>query len=413
MIFDQNYRPGDVNIESVVIVSERGSIDLLGSVESMSVYESIFTPGIVCDIRVLDMNDLLGTVRLIGDETVSIVFEVLGSETAAYVFALHELAELESVGAQKGKSYTLKCVSEEAMHAKTNTIQKSYNLLCSEMIGDIHRNYLRSTKELVTESSSAPQRIVIPSMNPYDAISLIKRRAVSADRNSSLYCYFENRQNQQQTFNFVTIESLFDTDPVKDFQMSDAVNLTIRARGDDNILAFRVPHQFNSADRIAYGGPRRITTFNFTTWDFDSQIIQTSDATLGNVGGRGAFNSQAFQNRYFNNDNPPQSMIPVDISQRPSTQIPEATPNTQAMLALMLQNAIRIRVIGDTILTAGVTINCELPNRQSFTDGGQTDPLISGKILITRIHHKIAKASERPRYTCVVEGIKGRYEDSL
>lgn len=410
---DSNYRLGDVEIVNLAIVSERGTIDLRSSFAGASIYESVFTPGMVCDIRVLDMNDLLGQVRLVGDETVQFEIYVMGSQTAPYTFALHELSELESVGAQKGKSYTLKCVSEEAMYAKSNLVQKSYNQLCSEMIEDIHTNYLRSTKPIVIEPTRAPQKIVIPSQNPYNAINLIRKRSVSADQRSSFYVYFENRQNEQQTFNFVTLEKLFSDPTVKDFQMSDAINTSIRARGDDNIIAFRIPNQFSSTDRIAYGGPRRITTFNFTTWEFESVNVDTNDSVFSTVGGRGTMNSQSFRNKYFNADIPPQSMIPIDNSVRPETFIPESTPDTQALIGLLMQNSLRIKVIGDTVLTAGSTINVELPNRRSFTSSVVDDPLITGKVLITRIHHRIGVATDRPRYTCSIEGIKGRYEESL
>lgn len=410
---ESNYRLGDVEIVGLAIVSERATIDLKSSFVSASIYESVFTPGIVCDIQVLDMNDLLGQARLVGDELVQFEIYVMGSQSASYTFALHELSELESVGAQKGKTYTLKCVSEEAMYAKTNLIQKSYNQLCSEMIEDIHTNYLRSTKPIVIEPTRAPQKIVIPSQNPYNAINLIRKRSVSADQRSSFYVYFENRQNEQQTFNFVTLEKLFNDPTVKDFQMSDAINTSIRVRGDDNIIAFRIPNQFSSTDRIAYGGPRRITTFNFTTWEFESTIIDTNDSAFSAVGGRGTMNSQSFRNRYFTSDSPPQSMIPVDNSVRPETFIPEATPDTQALIGLLMQNSLRIKVIGDTVLTAGSTINIELPNRRSFTSSVVDDPLITGKVLITRIHHRIGVTTDRPRYTCSIEGIKGRYEESL
>lgn len=410
---DSNYRLGDVEIVNLAIVSERGLIDLRSSFVGASIYESVFTPGMVCDIRVLDMNDLLGQLRLVGDETVQFEIYVMGSQSAPYTFALHELSELENVGAQKGKTYTLKCVSEEAMYAKTNLVQKSYNQLCSEMIEDIHTNYLRSTKPITVEPTRAPQKIVIPSQSPYNAINLIRKRSVSADQRSSFYVYFENRQNEQQTFNFVTLEKLFSDPTVKDFQMSDAINTSIRARGDDNIIAFRIPNQFSSTDRIAYGGPRRITTFNFTTWEFESVNVETNDSVFSTVGGRGTMNSQSFRNKYFNADIPPQSMIPVDNSVRPETFIPEATPDTQALIGLLMQNSLRIKVIGDTVLTAGSTINVELPNRRSFTSSVVDDPLISGKVLITRIHHRIGVATDRPRYTCSIEGIKGRYEESL
>lgn len=408
---NRNYYLGDVEIRNASLFSERGIMDLRGSFVSASVYESVFTPGIVCDIKVLDMNDQLGQLRLTGDETVNFEIYVMGSQTASYTLALHELSELENVGAQKGKMYTLKCVSEEAMYAKTNIVQKSYNQLCSEMVEDIHINYLRSQKPIQVEATKSPQRIIIPSRNPYEAINLVRRRSVSAENDSAMYVYFENRQNEEQTFNFVTLEKLFEQEAVKAFQMSDTQNLSVLRRGDDNVLAFRIPRQFSSTDRIQYGGARRVTTFNFTTWEFESRIVQTNESEFPSVGGTGSLDSPGFRNRYLNSDSPPQSVIPVDISQRPETFIPESTPNTQALIALLMQNSMRIKVIGDTVLTAGVTIDCELPNRSAFTSGQNTDPLMSGKFLITRIHHRIAEVADRPRYTCVVEGIKGRYEE--
>lgn len=409
---DRTYRIGDVEISELIIYSERGSTRLLNSLVSMSIYESIFTPGMVCDIKVIDMNDQLGQLRFVGDELVYLEMYVLGSQRAVYNFALHNLSGLENVGAQKGKMYMLQCVSEEAMYAKTNFVQKSYNQLCSEMVEDIHTAYLKSTKPIIVEPTSAPQRIIIPHKNPYQAIDLIKRRSVSAENDASLYMFFENRTNEQQTFNFVTIEKMFTGEPVKDFQMSDAININSLARGDDNIIAFRIPDQFNSTDRIAHGGPRRVTTFNFTTWEFANQNIQTNDASYID-GGSGTMNSATFRSRYFNADIPPQALIPVDISQRPTTFIPEATPDLQAYTASMLQNSIRIKVIGDTILTAGVMINCQLPNKQSFTSPPTEDLLITGKFLITRIHHRISEVVDRPRYTCVIEAVKGRYEEGV
>lgn len=407
-----NYQVGDVEVRTLRIVSERGATDLNGSFVSASIYESIFTPGIVCDIKVLDMNDQLGELRLAGDETVLFDIYVMGSETASYVFALHELGELESVGAQKGKMYTLKCVSEEAMFAKTNFVQKSYNQLCSEIVEDIHNNYLKSVKPLNIEQTRSPQKILIPHRNPYDAINMVKRRSVSADEKSSLYVYFENRQNEQQTFNFVTIESLFRQPAVKSFQMSDAANVRFLRRGDDNILAYKIPNQFSSTEKIAMGGPRRVTTFNFTTWKFETKNIETNDSSFAD-GGSGTTVSNTFKNKYHTADIPPQSFIPVDISQKPESFIPEATPDLQAYIALLMQNSVKIKVVGDTVLTAGNMIDCEFPNRRATTGNVQDDPLITGKFLITRIHHRIGELADKPRYTCSIEAIKGRYEESI
>jgi hypothetical protein len=109
---------------------------------------------------------------------------------------------------------------------------------------------------------------------------------------------------------------------------------------------------------------------------------------------------------------PPQAFIPVDISQRAATYIAEATSDFQSYLGQIMQNSLKIRVPGDTQLTAGVTIDCSLPNRSATTGNMKQDPLMSGKFLISRIHHKIGMVQERPRYTCIIEGLKGRYEEA-
>ncbi len=405
----KNYYNGDVEIVTLQIISERAVIELKSAFQGASIYESVFTPGIVCDIEVIDTNDLLGSARLLGDEIVLFDFKVMGSEQANYRFALYSLGDLQNVGAQSGKGYVLKCVSEESMFARTNYVSKSYDALCSEIVEDLHKNFLRSEKPIVTERTAAPQKIVIPNLGPYEAIKLVKQRAVSADTQSLFYLFFENRIQEQQTFNFTTIDTLFAKDSVKDFKMDDTQNKSVLVRGDDNILAFKIPTQLNSIDRINYTGPTRVTTFNFTTWEYESKVVRSD--SFQQLGGDGVLDSPSFVNRYFNTDRPSQVFVPVDISQRPSTQIPEAVPNTQQLIGILLQNSIKIKVIGDTVLTAGVTINCTLPNRQGFTGPGQEDPLMTGKFLITRLHHRIGKLTDKPRYTCSVEAIKGRYEE--
>jgi hypothetical protein len=119
-----------------------------------------------------------------------------------------------------------------------------------------------------------------------------------------------------------------------------------------------------------------------------------------------------FKNKYHDEKTAKQSFIALDYAQRPITNIPEATPDTQAYLAALMQNAMRIKVPGDSLLTAGQMIICEIPNKIGLTISVNEDPLMTGKFLISRIHHKIGEFGETPRYTCSIECIKGAYEDS-
>jgi len=409
-----NLSIGDALVETLIVFSERGSLNLTTSFVSASIYESVFTPGVVCDITVLDTQDTIGNLKLLGDELVSFQFKSPNLRAANFIFALYEISDQQQLASQRAKTYVIRCVSEEAMFAKTNIVQKSYNDLCSNMVQDICETYLSTKKRVVVEPTRGNQNILVPGKNPFEAIKMIRGRSVSAEDNrSSSYVFFEAREDEEQLLRFCTLESRFATEPVKSFRQSGAININaLSNEQDNNILSFKIPQQISSIDRIAFGGPRRITTFNWTTWQFESKDIVTSDTNYKD-GGSGTDVSASFQNRYYNARIPPQALIPVDISSRPLTFIPESSADYQAYIAQLMQNTLKIRVPGDTQLTAGVTIDCTLPSRSGNTTEMKEDPLMSGKFLISRIHHRIGLVQERPRYTCVIEALKGRFEEGI
>jgi hypothetical protein len=410
-----NISIGDVRVEKLVITSPRGSLTLTTSFVSASIYESIFTPGIVCDITVLDSQDIVGNLRILGDELVEFNMLSPSDVRANYKFALYERGEGQQLANQRAKTYVLKCVSIEAMYAQNEYVQKGYeNVLNSEIVEDIAKTYLRTDKQIITEQTRSPQILNISNLSPYKAINLVKSRSISAENQSSSYVFFETRNGDDQIFKFVTIENLFTTNVVKSFMQSSAININVLSPDQDrNILSYQVPTALSSLDRISLGGPTRVTTFNFTTWQYEIQDIHASDTVFkdGSTSTSGTDISGTFRNRYLNPKIPPQSFIPVDNSQRPVTYIAEGTPNLQAYIALLLQNSLKIRVPGDFILAPGVTINCTFPNNSATTGNVTEDPLLSGKFLISRIHHKIGLVQEKPRYTCIVECLKGRYRE--
>lgn len=395
---------GDISVDTLLVISTRGKLDLAKSFVGASVYESIFTPGTICDIIVIDSLDYIKELNIQGDETVYFKFKVPGGAIASFTFHLNAIEDIQSLGAQKAKMYKLQCISKEIMYSKREEIQKAYNGLHSDIIKDIHNNFLKSEKPLIVENTATPQNILIPSYTPFKAISMIKKRAVSRENKSSLYTYFETRENEEQTYKFVTFEKLYSANTIKTFKQSDAINADpYNILPDDNIISFSIPNQLSSIEKIRYGGPRKITQLNFTTQEQKSNIIDTvnTDSKI----------SKNFISEFFDGvRNPPQSYIPVDISQRAVTKIPETAHNIQAYLSILMQNSMRIRVPGDTSLAPGFTIECILPSRTSLTGQVSNDSEMSGKFLITRIHHRIATLIERPRYTCSIECVKINYQ---
>lgn len=409
-----NISIGDVRVEKLVLTSPRGSLTLTTSFLSASIYESIFTPGIVCDITILDSQDIVGNLRLLGDELIEFNMISPSDARANYKFALYERGEGQQLANQRAKTYVLKCVSIEAMYAQNEYVQKGYeNVLNSEIIEDIVKTYLHTNKRIITEQTRGPQMLPVSNLSPYKAINLVKSRSTSIENKSSSFVFFETRDGEDQIFKFVTIENLFATNIVKSFLQSSAININALSPDQDrNILSYQAPVALSALDRISYGGPTRVTTFNFTTWEYNIRDDHASDTVFKDGGdGGGTDVSSTFRNRYLNPKIPPQVFIPVDNSQRPVTYIPEGAPGLQAYIALLLQNALKIRVPGDFVLAPGVMINCTFPNNSATTGNIKEDTMLSGKFLVSRIHHKIGLVAEKPRYTCIVECLKGRYKE--
>ena len=85
------YNPGDIITNKLEITSSRGSLDVASSFASLSIYESIFTPGMVADLVLIDTDDHLGQIKIIGDETVNMSFQVPGGVTANYKFGVQAI----------------------------------------------------------------------------------------------------------------------------------------------------------------------------------------------------------------------------------------------------------------------------------------------------------------------------------
>jgi len=177
-----NISIGDVRVEKLLIASPRGTLTLTTSFVSASIYESIFTPGIVCDITVLDSEDIVGNLRLLGDELIEFNLISPSDVKAYYKFALYERGEGEQLPNQRAKTYVLKCASIEAMYAQNEYVQKAYqNVLNSEIVTDLVKTYLHSNKQVITERTRSPQILNIANLSPYKDINLVKSRSVSIE----------------------------------------------------------------------------------------------------------------------------------------------------------------------------------------------------------------------------------------
>ena len=172
--------PGDIQVDAFTIKTAQGNLDLKYSFARASVYESIFTPGIVMYVDVLDTDDQVGYTKIVGGEEVNITFRIPGGQTANYKFTIVKNDNTSGASASlKSKTYTLKMISDEVLHGHINHTIKSADTQISELLKQIHTDLLHSDKKLIVEDTQGNQHIGLNGgMSAHEAISMIRKRAI-------------------------------------------------------------------------------------------------------------------------------------------------------------------------------------------------------------------------------------------
>jgi hypothetical protein len=400
-----SFQPGDFLLRELTLAGR----PVLGGLISFSIYQSIFTPCMVGEFMFRDSDDaLFGAMNMSGGEELTCTMSVPGGESIRYKFLLAKPVLPEPSQMLKSKTVKLICTSEEAFKAmggvsKYGYIQKSYaGKQISDIVKDVLKSYLGSEKNLDIEETKGSQNILAQNDKVWEFIDKIRRRAVSSSSKSSTYVFFENPNG----FKFVTIESLFSGPVVKNL-IQDVTNATdILKQSHNNIIGVENPDIFDAMTRIDRGTMKSsYSSFNFQTNEYTSKTVDFP-GSASKDGGDGTWDSKEFVAK-FGKYPGRTSILPYD-NKLPVTNIPETTPVQLAYSGNLMQNTIRLRVFGDTKLKAGDLINAKLIRQRSLSTGPVEDTDVSGDMIIASVKHEVVEAGESPRYTCILECLKGR-----
>ena len=391
--------PGDIQINNITLTGQNGTLALDAFFSDFKVYESTFVPNAMLDIKLFDVNDACGAMNIVGGELINMSFGAPGGVFATYNFVVETIQDIGEVGTTKGKIYTIHAVSQETMQSKTNYVQKAYNTDIGSIVKDIHTNYLQSQKPLNIEPTSGTQNILIPNHDPFEAIDMVRRRAVSQMNNSSTYLYFETWQGM----NFTTMQGMQANGVVKTFTESDTVGSSIFNDTYNTLISKEIVQLASATERISYGTMnQQISTYNIRTRSYQTNNI---------VMPQSSYNTPMFISAYGQKYGR-FSFIPVDTAARPFTGINTMTPPQLAYAANMSQNQIKIRVYGDCTVKAGDMIGLIIPQIQNTTGLVQPDPQLSGNYLVTRLCRNCDISTQTPRYTESIECMSGQVNQS-
>ena len=409
-----SFNPGDVIVNNLTVVSPRSnSWNMAPNFLQANILESIFNSSITATIEVLDDQDYLGNLKLAGDESVQFSITKPNGGTANYNFHLNKVDNVENMPSMKSKKYTLECTSIEVLKGQANHHQKAYNTTIDGIVKDIFGT-LGSALGITTESTKG-QRKWIASGKPYDLIETLRREAVSQQYKGSNFLFWQTAAG----FFFQSIDYMLNQGDAKTFIMSNALNTSMEGLQniDRNIIAFKVLQNFDAASRVHNNViNHRMMTYDPHTHAFKKQDMKPKQSELGNNLGSGllttldTFLSLFDQNAYkaiFRVVNPNQKL------QIGKSFVPDTVPYKQLQLASMQEQLLNMTVIGDTVLQAGKTINNNVPRIIADPNNSENDVQISGRWLLSKVHHEIRMPTDRPRWITHLECLKGSYQESV
>ena len=245
--------PKDLQTLHVVIGAHNdAAFDISSKVTKINLYESIDSPFVYGEMTVVDNDNLINKVPLVGQERLGIEFKYKNKEVQLRFYVTEYIdtkVMTEGVGA-----FVIKFTSVREFYNHTSVFSKSYKGRSSEIIQKIHKEYLKEDVEILSTSGTSHQ-MVYPYIKAYDAIEMLLTNTYAVD-NTPIFLY--------ETVNSpgVKLQSLGDM-----WGTSDDIVVIKNA----NIV---------NADNQTGQSHRGITNF---TEGADTQVIKKNFSTLDNI----------------------------------------------------------------------------------------------------------------------------------
>lgn len=431
---DQTFIAGDIEIIDITMVSEdrQRRYSLMNMCKSFLVYESILSPVIFAELKIVDPNGIRQSFPIIGEEYVVITFKTPRTkDPAKYFLRINAVNNVELKQGNKTQTYTLQCCSVEVLTNAKTPVDKRFNGTADACIEELltDKAYLGTEKPVIKESCKGIFEGICPanpqvegspgSPTPFVAIDYLRRyKAASTKYLSHSFVFFENRRG----FNFVTIEKMMEDGAKaiaagasdKEFFLDnnsklDSRNITIR-----DIIAYNQPNFATAVSKVQDGAQFKIvnkvdlvtmntTKLNYTDNEGSAQF-KTADGSSA-----ATTTTSTFQQNHGKTT--AVSMLRFTRSDKSEDFFPDKMNIISSYADKIAQNITNIHIYGDTEITVGDMIKCTFPSTKDTDDNTGKSRLDSGNYLVSKLCH-IVLNTDRPQHTIALELIKGGFTEN-
>ena len=193
---------GDYVLKQVVLINHVGKkVDVKHIMLELNIYESIYKNAVTGSIVIADEGNQIARMSIQGLERIAFHLKTPGvaygkedvvdaSEETGEPYHIYNISDRKQLN-RGVMSYTLHFASREFMRNIRTKVSQAYDGKYDRAVIDImkDKNYLDSRKKLHYEPTGNANKIVVPNLPPFEAISMIAKKSV-ADKSKGVGYYF-------------------------------------------------------------------------------------------------------------------------------------------------------------------------------------------------------------------------------
>lgn len=411
------------------------SISIKTLVMEMNIYESLEGAGIYGNVVVADGQAILTHLPLTGYEQIEFKLATPGcsrgydfSTRTGHPMHIYKITDRQPT-TPNSQVYMLHFCSKEMLNNEMMRVNRTLTGSIDQMVVDIFRNDIESTKNLIIEETRGIHKFVMPRMKPFKAISKLASCAEPLRYASSGMLFYEDATG----YRFRSIENMLaiagSARPVvakfqqKPRNVKGGTGETDIIKEMQTVDNFEIKDQFDTLKNLSNGvyASKMIThdIFNktFTELDFDYNtyfptIFHTEhDGKGGLVDNKGQLPLFNYKDDKMISDKPEGTLNFVSTTEKLQNDYegPEGErimPTSMAQKLSFKSQVLSLDCKGFTGLSVGDLVSFEIPAYEpAGTDNPlHIDPYMSGRYIVRKIHHKINTSKDN--HTMNLELIK-------
>ena len=406
---------GDYTLDGVLIVGSSGNkINVTDQVRELNIYQSIDSPYMSGNIMIADSEGVAELLPFLGQERLLFMLQTPSHDGTIdfndYNAIIYNV-ETRFHSSIREQSLVLNWTTLEHYKNIRTKISASFDGMISEMVETIltDSDYLATNKPLHIDLTKNIRKYVIPNLNPFQAIELLKKEAVTADEQAPHFLFFENPNG----IHFRSLDSLIGSQgdlsvdhkrtykfepPQENEPPQDTATTILYWEVEDNTNNFLSTKLGMFGSTLYYHDifNKNIQKFEF---DYTKDSFAIRNSTNQEDKGSGSLVSQGTIDKKKTITEFPDSKIFVHPTASDNLHTEGTDNNAEEWLQESISRelereyfTLRIETYGNTDIMAGDMINVIIPsNKPLSVDAGTEaiDPILSGRYLITSLHHKV------------------------